>query len=279
MSRAWPSAAPVESLQIKPMIPSPGSWLPPPSRPSVGAEEVHVWRIRLVPRPSEREELLMVLSPAERERAGRFRFSCDREEFVSAHGLLRLILGRYTGQLPARLCFSYAPSGKPALASGAGNVWLRFNICHSGKLLLVAVAREREVGIDVEQINASFAFEEFAARFFSLRENAALLALDAKGRRDAFFACWTRKEAFLKAKGCGLGQSLDLFDVSLARGEPAALLAVKNDPAETRRWSLRDLHPGADYAAAVAAEGHGWRLCCWDGESQRRTDESRMPVD
>jgi 4'-phosphopantetheinyl transferase len=129
---------------------------------------------------------------------------------------------------------------------------------------LYAVTRAREVGIDVELIRSDLKIEQIAERFFSHHEIATLRALPTELRQSAFFRCWTRKEAYIKATGKGLSLPLDQFEVSLTPGEPAALLSTQPDPNEAQRWSLRELTPAPGYAAALAVEGHGWCLACWD---------------
>jgi 4'-phosphopantetheinyl transferase len=119
------------------------------------------------------------------------------------------------------------------------------------------------VGIDLEYIRSDLQVEQLAERFFSRREIATLRTLPPEVQRQAFFLCWTRKEAYLKARGEGLSLPLDQFDVSLIPGEPAALLSTQRDPYEVSRWSLQELTPAPGYAAALAVEGHGWGLACW----------------
>jgi len=207
--------------------------------------------------------LLRTLTLDERARARRFRFPRDRDRFIVARGVLRAILGRYLGVDPGRLRFRYSPYGKPALAGPFEDEGIRFNLAHSQGIALYAVSRGREVGIDVEYVRADLADERIAERFFSPREVATLRAVPAEQRREAFFHCWTRKEAYVKARGEGLSLPLDQFDVSLAPGEPAALLSTPGDPPEVTRWSLQALNPGPGYVAALAVEGNGWRLRCW----------------
>ena len=241
------------------------SWtLPPPSpRPfPLGREEVHVWQAALDLPEAGVWELRRLLSEDEQRRAEGFYFPRDRARYVVGRGLLRTLLGGYLDRDPVGLRFSYSAYGKPRLAGPAGEPALHFNLAHSGGLALYALARGRELGIDVEQVRPDFAGEEIAARFFSPREVAALRAVPAGLRREAFFHCWARKEAYLKATGKGLSLALDGFDVALAPGEPAALLAVRDNPAEAGRWSLRALEPAPGYVAALAVEGHSWRLHC-----------------
>ncbi|HEV7217131.1 MAG TPA: 4'-phosphopantetheinyl transferase superfamily protein, partial [Chloroflexota bacterium] len=150
---------------------------------------------------------------------------------------------------------------------------LRFNLSHTDGLALLAVTRERELGIDVERVRKGIAREGIAERFFTTTEVADLRALPADSQDDAFFACWTRKEAYVKARGEGLSIPLDQFAVSLLPGEPAALLHVALDPDEVKRWSLHDLDAGPGYRAALLVEGHNptlsWRVPSFDDGSDR----------
>jgi 4'-phosphopantetheinyl transferase len=214
---------------------------------------------------SQVQSLWCTLTADERQRAERYIFQKDRTHFVVARGLLRVLLGCYLRQEPQHLHFTYGPHGKPALATDTGRVALRFNVSHSHSLALYAITRGREVGVDVERIRPEVVQEKIAERFFSPREVTVLRALPTPLQAPAFFACWTRKEAYMKATGDGLTLPLNQFDVSLAPGEPAALLRTAWDPKEAARWTLQDLAPAPGYRAAVAVAGHAWRLTCWDG--------------
>jgi 4'-phosphopantetheinyl transferase len=198
------------------------------------------------------------------ERAGRFHFARDRDHYTVARAVLRDILGRYLGLAPASLRFKYNPFGKPSLDDGARGV--RFNLSHSGGIALYAVALGREVGVDVEQLKDEMDCGGVAERFFSPSEVAALRTLPPEAQKRAFFDCWTRKEAYVKARGDGLSLPLDSFDVSVAPGEPAALLRTRDDACEASRWTLRELSTEPGYAAALAVEGRDWRLRCWRWE-------------
>jgi 4'-phosphopantetheinyl transferase len=235
-------------------------WRPAPTRPRLSREEVHVWRATLSRADDEVEALRALLSEDEADRAGRFHFQRDRTRFTVARATLRQILGSYLSLPPQLLRFEYNEFGKPTLSDAP----LSFNLSHAGDVALYAVARGREVGVDIEAVREGVGCEELAARFFSRGEAETLLALPPEARTRAFFDCWTRKEAYVKALGSGLSQPLDGFDVSLAPGEPAALLRSRADAREAARWTLRELSPGDGYAAAVAVEGGGWRLLCWD---------------
>lgn len=244
------------------------AWLPARGRP-LSPVEVHVWRVVLDRPEGQVRELETLLCEDERRRADSFHFEKDRKHYVVSRGALRSILGGYLERPPARLRFSYNDFGKPFLAGEGGEAGLRFNLSHSRGLALCALTRGREVGVDVEYVRADVNVAEIAPSFFSPGEVAALDSLPAHARTRAFFACWTRKEAYIKARGRGLSLPLDGFTVSLKPGEPAALLDVAGDPPERARWRLHDLEAGAGYAAALAVEGHDWRLNTWQWTTDR----------
>jgi len=239
------------------------TWCAPPETLVLGGDEVHVWRATLDQTPLQIQSFLDSLTADEQARADRFYFEKDREHFIVARGVLRAILGGYLNRVPESLSFSYSAHGKPFLAGDT----IRFNMSHSHGIALYAVTRGREVGIDIERIRVDVEVAEIAERFFSCRGAAMLRALSAEVQREAFFNCWTRKEAYIKARGEGLSLPLDQFDVALAPGEPAALLDTRPDASEAARWSLRELPPTPNYVAALAVAGHGWRFTCWQWPS------------
>jgi 4'-phosphopantetheinyl transferase len=221
-----------------------------------------VWRVALDHPPVETAALRRVLSGTERRRADQFRFEHDRLRYEAARGALRIMLGRYLATDPALVVFAYGPRGKPRLEGHAG---LHFNVSHSGGLALLAFAR-RPLGIDVEHERDLPDAGEIAERFFSPREAERLRALPPSERRAAFFRCWTRKEAWIKATGEGLAQPLDSFDVSFATGEPPGLERVAGQPGEAERWWLADLRPAPGWAGALAMRGEPSALRTWDWE-------------
>ncbi|MET0647234.1 MAG: 4'-phosphopantetheinyl transferase superfamily protein [Pyrinomonadaceae bacterium] len=229
-------------------------WLDAPESPLLADGEVHVWRARLLQDERTLGELWDTLSADERERAERFHFRRDRDRFIAARGALRNLLGRYAGVAPRLLRFSYDSYGKPSLCGEAGGASLRFNASHSNDLALFALTRGREVGVDLEFVREDFASFEIAEHFFSPGEVEALRALAPDVRAVAFFDCWTRKEAYIKARGEGLSHPLHLFTVSLGPGEDAALLRTDDDPLEAARWTLVELFPGEGARAALAVE-------------------------
>jgi 4'-phosphopantetheinyl transferase len=239
-------------------------WLRPQGPVKLTPGEVHVWRTALEQSPGKVESLLSTLTADERDRAERFHFQRDRDRFIIARGTLRAILGRYLGIEPDALRFSYSDHGKPSLVD-EHRANLRFNVSHSHKLALFAFAVTRELGVDLEWIRADVADEQIAERFFSAEEVGVLRMLPKEIQSEAFFNCWTRKEAYIKAIGEGLSMPLSRFVVSLAPGDPAALLSANGSTtdSEVSRWLLRDLDPGIGYKGAIIAEGRDWELSCW----------------
>jgi 4'-phosphopantetheinyl transferase len=244
-------------------------WQPATHPPPLMTDAVHVWRIALEVGNPLLTRLREILTDDERRRAARFHFEKDRHHFTAARGTMRILLAGYLARPPEEVRFAYSNYGKPRLADESN---LRFNLTHSHGLALLAVTRGREIGVDVERLREMERDgEQLAERFFSPREAAVLRSLPTRLRREAFFHCWTRKEAYIKAHGMGLSLPLDQFEVSLHPDEPAALLATQHDPPEVQRWSLRSLFPGEGYVATVAVEGHLWRLWCgdWVAEANR----------
>jgi 4'-phosphopantetheinyl transferase len=238
-------------------------FIPPPTRLNLKSDEIHVWRVALGQPDDVVNSLEEILSEDERRRAGRFLKTQDQRRFTVARAALRAILGNYLALPPREVRFRYADHGKPELDLPRNEDSIRFNLSHSHELALCAVCRDREVGIDVEYVRAGFPVDEIAPQFFSQAENAALAALTPDERARAFFACWTRKEAYIKADGKGLSIPLDRFDVSV---DPAAAkfpLHVNGDPIASSEWLIQSLRPHEDYFAAVAARRPDWTIECW----------------
>ncbi|MEP7356799.1 MAG: 4'-phosphopantetheinyl transferase superfamily protein [Anaerolineales bacterium] len=236
------------------------TWPAAPPDLEIAAAEVHVWAARLALPPLRLAELAATLDAGERERAARFLQPLHRDRFIAAHGWLRQLLGRCLLADPASLRFSAGPQGKPALPASAA---LQFNLAHSGEVALIALARGRAVGVDVEQVRAMPDAEAIAARFFSTAEQAALAALPPAGRNAAFFNLWTRKEAWIKATGAGLSYPIAQLTVALGAGDDDCLLSAGPDPATPSQWRLRSLDAAPGYAAAAAAQGRDWSLHLW----------------
>jgi 4'-phosphopantetheinyl transferase len=235
------------------------NWSSSPNDLRLESDAIHVWRATLDCDSSVLHRLEAVLAPDEKSRAARYIFQRDRDHFIVARGILRTILGAYAQRSAADLTFTYEPEGKPALRLIGGEPSIRFNLSHSHGLAVYAFSNQREVGIDVEAIRPNIAEDEIAGRVFSASELAEFHALPLELKNIGFFHCWTRKEAYVKARGSGMGIPLDSFEVSLTPGQPEVLRS-----ADSNRWSLRSLQPAPGYVGAVVGEGKGWDLRLWN---------------
>lgn len=244
--------------------PSDESQSPGPRTLHLPPGEVHVWRISLLCGPAETARHLALLTPDEAARAEAYRFAKDRTAFIVRRSVLRILIGEYLGRSPFRLPFILTAYGQPLLPTDAGAADLRFSVSHSGGVALLALARACEIGVDIEAIRSVVDYCGVAKSFFSRREQEALQALPQEQQCAAFFACWSRKEAYIKARGRGLSIPLDQFDVSLAPGAPPQLLATR-DPADAQPvWSLYALDPGPQFAAALAVAAPEIQIQCWN---------------
>ena len=239
-------------------------WSPAPKDLILADNEVHVWRAQLELPPSQVQRLRGILTDDELDRANRFSFEIDRQRFIAARGTLRSILSRYMTFNPGRLRFYYDQYGKPFLAPEFSSTLLNFNLSHSGSMALYAMTRNMEIGVDLERVRSDFEYEEIAKRFFSLNEVSILRKIPIEKKLEAFYNCWTRKEAYIKAQGKGLSLPLDSFEVSFAPGEPPILLITRDEPQERSLWTLLDLKPGPGYVGALAVKGIGCRFRHWE---------------
>ncbi|MBN8583054.1 MAG: 4'-phosphopantetheinyl transferase superfamily protein [Anaerolineae bacterium] len=238
------------------------NWTPPPDTLKLESNHADVWRLSLDLSNDSVKSNESTLSEDEEKRADHFHFEVDKNRFIVAHGVLRKILGHYLHCDPAELTFSLNQYGKPSLVNSA----VEFNLSHSGDFALIAVTQGRKVGVDVERIRQGISSHVIAQQYFSKSEVAELQSLPLQQRERAFFTCWTRKEAYIKAQGLGLSLPLESFDVSLAPGQPAILRATRPDPQESARWTLLSLEADPNYAGALAVEGRGvdFRLWNWN---------------
>lgn len=218
---------------------------------------VEVWALRWRDIPAAAAQAwARLLSAEERARAARFHFEQHRREFTAFHGAVRWLLGRALGQQPESLRFETGAWGKPALVGEFGRP-VEFNLSHTRGLALLALGAT-PLGVDVEYIRPDLDWPPLARRFFAPQESAALDALPPEEQRRAFFQCWTRKEAYLKARGMGLSLPLDGFAVTVTG--PARLLAG----AETAGWTLHALDVGVAHVAALALAGEAQPLTLWE---------------
>lgn len=231
---------------------------------TLGPGEIDVWSVRLDPPADRVEQLGCLLTPDEWERANRFRFDKHRRQYVVGRGALRTLLAAYKGTRPELVRFTYGPRGKPFLADDPG---FFFNLSNSDEMALIGFVQGREIGVDIEYRKPMPDCEQIAERFFSESERVVLRGIPADRKEEAFFNCWTRKEAYLKAVGEGLAAPLDSFDVTLAPGEPPRMLTLRGDAAAASRWFFEHLRPAPDYIGAIAIErereGEAWELKTW----------------
>jgi 4'-phosphopantetheinyl transferase len=244
----------------------------------VEQDSIHVWRASLDQLTEKVRALSSTLSSHELERARRYRSERDRSDFVVGRGFLRRLLGLYLRVPPREIGFAYGRRGKPSLAAGFDRR-LRFNLSHSGQVLLCAMAWQREVGVDVEQVRSIPDCEAVAASVFSRSEFAELRSLHGRQKEQAFYRCWTRKEAYIKADGDGFTLPVRQIEVTLDPGGPAKLVRGAGLAGEHGGWRLYDLSPALGYVGAVAVDGPIDQLNCWRFDSDtKRAIGSRRAV-
>jgi 4'-phosphopantetheinyl transferase len=235
-----------------------GEWRLPSNKRALGDDEVHVWRVSLDPPGSMVRDFRVHLSVQENARAEKFKFHNDREKYIVTHGVLRVILSLYADVAPEELKFAENRYGKPELVHPTRSN-LTFNLSHSHEMALIGITRGRQIGVDIEYVKNNFEWKEIIERFFSPREVQMINALPKDLQHRAFFTCWTRKEAYVKATGKGLSLSLSEFDVSPVPGAATLLLSHK----EASEWSMKEVDVAESYVATVAVEGHEPRIKYW----------------
>jgi 4'-phosphopantetheinyl transferase len=236
--------------------------------PTLGQSEIQVWEINLAAPPGEVSRLRNFLSAAEREQAARFHFAHDQRRFVVRRAILRRLLAASLETHPEAIQFKNSSQGKPQVFGQKLPDGLRFSCSHSADLALVALARGRELGVDLEQHRLLADAEELAGKFFSISEISELAALPQPLKMSGFFNGWTRKEAFLKAIGLGLSFPLDRFSVALTPDRPAALLSVDDDLKAAEKWTMISLDVRPDYSAALVCAGKTTRIKLFQWNSQ-----------
>ncbi len=222
----------------------------PGARRVIAAGEVHLWIVRLEASDARFDHALTLLSPDETARANRFYFDRHRRAFALGRAALRTLLGQYIPVAPAGVSFTYGQQGKPSLVDTSCS--LRFNVSNSGNLAAYAFTTGCEIGVDIEQHRAVHDFENIAHRFFSAEETADLMALPPGQRTDAFFRCWSRKEAYIKAMGGGLAIPLDSFRVTLRPGDAPRMISIDGSEEAACQWTFHSFDPGPEIAGAIA---------------------------
>jgi 4'-phosphopantetheinyl transferase len=232
-------------------------WSSAEENPVLGSSDIHIWRAFLSVDDAVLRRLESTLAEDEKARAARFIFDHDRYHFIAARGILRDLLARYISRAAATIEFVYGPHGKPAIADTDLKSAVHFNLSHSHGIAVIAIGLRREMGIDVELLRSDFASEDIAKRYFSRREVDELGRLPAESRAEGFFRCWTRKEAYIKARGDGLHVPLNSFSVSLSPDRFPTLSSV-----DESRWRIESFvsssEPGPGCAGAVVVEGKDW---------------------
>jgi 4'-phosphopantetheinyl transferase len=225
-----------------------------PERLNPHGRDVHLWVIQLEASQDNFERSLSWLSPEESARAERFHFPRHQRAFVLGRAALRGLLANYLAMDPAEVGFVYGPQGKPSLAPPllCDPHSLRFNASNSGNLAAFAFTIGCEIGVDIEQHRALREFQNIAHRFFSPEEAAELLELPDAAKTEAFFHCWTRKEAYIKSLGGGLSIPLDSFRVTLWPGAAARMVSLEGSEDAARGWTLHDFDPAPGHAGAIA---------------------------
>ncbi|MGA8152014.1 MAG: 4'-phosphopantetheinyl transferase superfamily protein [Terriglobales bacterium] len=228
-------------------------------------DEVHVWHFSLDLPEQAVDPLLAILDAGERDRAARFKIPAPRNQYIASHAFLRAVLGRYLQIDPTGIRFRTSTKGKPELTEGH----LRFNLSHTEGTAVVAISRRWTVGVDVEKVRENLEPLELADRFFSRQEAEWIRSQPDARRIPAFFACWTAKEAYIKACGGGLSIPLAGFCVIPYAGQPELNLDVYGKPEDSARWSIWQLDLDASLRSALAVEGEGRDLTVRVGRTNR----------
>ncbi|GJL65457.1 MAG: 4'-phosphopantetheinyl transferase [Nitrospirales bacterium] len=225
---------------------------------------MHIWKVGLTPHEDHFPKLLSLLSPDECTRAQRFKFQEHRQAFIAAHSALRLIMSRYLLVEAQSLVFSQGPQGKPFLNEPFADPPLLFNLSHTQHVALYAFALNREVGIDLEYKHRNISYQSLIERICSEKEKAHIMSHAPPDQKQVFLACWTRKEAYVKATGKGLSFPLQTITVSLPPTTPTALLEVAEDVLEPLRWTMHEIQVDLDHVAALVVAGHSWNPVYWE---------------
>lgn len=218
--------------------------------------EAHVWHADLGIPPGQLDSLYGLLDQEEQTRASRFRVRAPRDEFVASHAFLRLVLGKYLRLDPRAVRFQLAEKGKPELIDGN----IRFNLSHTHGAAVVAIVGKRPIGVDVERIREDTEAMELAERFFSAAEVDWLRSQPASEQIAAFFACWTAKEAYVKACGTGLSTPLAGFSVTPSAANENWQLKIFAATHCSENWSIWPLDLGVSLRGAVAVQSGNTEL-------------------
>ncbi len=238
-------------------------WNKAPADLKLASSYVDVWRSEIKLSESEIDAYAETLSVEEKKRASRFTFTDKQNEFIVSRGLLRRALSHLLKRPANSFEFAYSKEKKPFLKNTNLNETPVFNVSHSHGQALIAISRNRQLGIDIEKIREDVEYKKLAQRFFSKNENRALLAYQGNVQR-AFFATWTRKEAFVKAIGKGIAFGLGEFDVNTDPDTAPELLETRNQAIDVKNWRMASVATADDYIASVAADAGEFSLRLWE---------------
>lgn len=231
----------------------------------LSGDDVHIWCATLNPPDSCVEQIAQTLSADELKRAERFHFLEHRKQFITAHGLMRKLLANYLHIEASEIVFDYGANGKPFLSEKFTKEKIRLNLSHSNGYALMAFAYDREIGVDIEYIRDFADIYMVAKQVFSTKDYDILQSFTEIERKKAFFKIWTRKEAYLKAKGEGFSSALTNIDISFYTNDNSTSIRLGGNSEAKGHWTVQDLKPLPGYAAAFVIEGdepvhHCWRI-------------------
>ena len=235
--------------------------------PQLQAGELHIWKIELDYDSGHWQPLMALLSNDEQIKADSFRFEKLRLRYIAGRAALRKLLGGYIGCETEAVSFVYNDYGKPSLQDVDSG--LRFNVSHSGEIMLAAFALNSKIGIDIEAIQQNIDCMDICQCWFSVQESNALRNLPEEKRIGAFFRVWTRKEAYIKARGIGLSYPLNRFSVSLDETAPA-LLEHQDCSQEMKSWQIYNIEVSSAYSAAIVIEAARWDIRHYNFEHLRK---------
>jgi 4'-phosphopantetheinyl transferase len=216
-------------------------------------QNIHVWRLKLDVPTNVKDTLRKVLSPDELERADRFIRKEHTTRFITGRAVLRYLLASYLNDSPQNIIFTYNKYGKPSLKNTQHNI--TFNVSNTKGLAVIAITRENELGIDIESHRTRFELEKIVRRYFSETEVDVLFSLNPTDQKEAFYRCWSSKEAFMKVCGRGLSIGLNRFDVEVRLDKPPRLLRVPDNMGNPSQWEMCSLPMGEKVAGVLALEG------------------------
>ena len=239
------------------------TWKIAPDGLEISADHVDVWLASTDPGERQIREYKALLSPAELARMEKFRVEFKYREYIVTRGLLRRVMTKMTGLDVTGIDFDYGEHGKPSFPVCAESGSAAFNVSHSHGLALVALTLGGRLGVDLERIRPKAEWRSLAEHYFSAAEIQALNGYPGESGLKAFFTCWTRKEAFVKALGAGVSYGLKEFDVSIDPDEADAALTIRSEDEDAARWLIKKLPVPASHVAALALDRPVCNIRLW----------------